>query len=136
MFWLLRNYKVSRYLRKIYFIGNVLALVVFEENLGYLVFVCFSQLQQAFTFSLADKLSLVFTVILLFGAFFFVFSFYFLVFRYLGKKSCYFTEFTYRELPGVIWKIIHCLTRNFIRGAIFCFLYYQYENQLVMLCSL
>lgn len=96
IFHILKNYRISQRIRKFHFLKTVIIIVIFQENLCFLVFICFSHIQHPFSFNFADKLSLTFTVLFLFGCFFFTFAFYFLVFRYLGKKSSYFTEFTYR----------------------------------------
>ena len=96
IFHLLRNYRISKYIRKFCFLSSTLAVAILESSLGYFIFVCLSHVLQSFSFKLVDKLSLSFTVIFLFSLFLFSFSFYILVFKYLGKQASYFNEFIYR----------------------------------------
>lgn len=90
-FHLLHKYRMSKYIRKFYFIKTVLAIAFLQENLAYFIFVCFSNLGHPFSFRLADKLSLSFTVISLFALLFFAFCFYLLIYKYLGKRASYFS---------------------------------------------
>ena len=134
LFQLLRKYRISKFLRRFYFIKTVLAVTVLEENLGYFVFICFSNISQlAFTFNMADKLSLGVTLLFLFCLCFFSFCFYFLTGKYLGKKASYFAESTYRENAGFSYKIIQLLLRNILRALAFFYFFQQYRIQLVLL---
>lgn len=134
LFYLIRNYSVSKYIRKFYFIKTILVISILEENLSYFVFVCFENLSQAFSFHIADKFSLIFTVLFLFSLVIFCLCFYLGVFRYLDKQAGYFAEFTYRESAGFLYKTLQILIRNFLRGMAFCFFHEQYKNQLIALC--
>ena len=98
LFHLLRKYgiRASKYFKKFYFLKTTLAVVLLEGNLAYFMFVCFLHLQVAFSFNLADKLSLSFTILLLFALVSFCFCFYLMLFRYLGKRASKFTENIYR----------------------------------------
>lgn len=133
LFWILSDYSISKYVRKYYFFKCILAIFLCEQNLGYFVFVCFSHIQNGFTFRFTDKLALIFTVLFMFCLIFFVFSFYLLVFIYLGKKSSHFIEFTFPSIAGFNCKTIQFLVRNILRSAIYYFFHYQYKNLLIAL---
>lgn len=84
---MLSRKRISRSLRVYYFVRVVLAQNLLEENLSYFVYVCFSHLSHPFTYALPDKISLAVTVIFLFCLIVFSFTFYFLICRYLKKRS-------------------------------------------------
>ena len=86
-----------------------------------------------FTFSMADRISLSFTVLFLFSLLLYTFCFFLLVPKYLKRKAGYFVEFTYRENAGYCYKIVSLLLRNLLRAAVFCFLHYQFKFQLHLL---
>lgn len=132
LFYFSRQSKISKYIRKFYFLKTTLVIVLLEGNLNYLVFVCFSHLRQAFSFNVADRLSLIFTSLFLFALVHFSLVFYILVFKYLGKNAGLFSDFAYRESAS-FWHKTSTLMRNFLRGVIFCFLEHHYTTQLIML---
>lgn len=91
IFHLVKRSRIRKFVKKFYFIKTVFAIAMLEENLGYFVFVCFSHLGHSFSFKLADKFSLGFTVILLFSLLIFVLCFYLLISEYLRKRATYFS---------------------------------------------
>lgn len=56
MFYLLKNYRISKVVRKFYFIKTALGVALLEMNLAYFTFVCFTHLNQSFSFCLWNKL--------------------------------------------------------------------------------
>lgn len=94
---------------------------------------CFNHLNHPFSFHLADKLSLAFTVLFLLSVIYFSLCFYSLICKYLSKKSTYFSERTFAKPPGFWYKTIQLLLRSVIRPVVFCFFHYQYRSQMVLL---
>ena len=123
LFLLLQQHKISQFLRKFYFIKSILLQTLIEGNLVYLVYVCFGHLSTAFHFRFADRLSLAFTVVFLWGIVLFSLTFYILVGRFLQSKACYFLYCYYRCTSGYFFITIKNLVRNFLRGATFYFLH-------------
>ena len=136
IFYCLQEYRVSKYIRKFYFIKSVLATALLEENLTYFIFVCFSHLNISFIFRLVDKISLVFTVLYLFGLILFSLCFYPLICQFLKKKSVYFSQHTFARLPGFWYKTMQLVIRGGLRAVVFCFYSHRYTSQLAMLIVL
>lgn len=134
LFHLTKQYRISKCVRRFYFIKTVFAIAMLEENLGYFVFVCFSHLGHSFSFKFADKVSILLSVFLLFCLVVFALCFYLLVAKYLRKKAVYFTEVTYRESAGFCYKALMLSTQSVLRAAIFYFFTYQYAHKLFALC--
>jgi hypothetical protein len=123
LFYLVKNYKVSKYLRKFYFIKTALLQILLEGNIVYFTYVCFGHLTTSFTFEFGDKISLFFTVLFLFLLVIFTFGFYPLMGSFLLKKSSYFLYSCYRCYPGYTYLSVKNLIRNFLRGTVFYFLH-------------
>lgn len=133
LFRILRKHRF-KFLKKFYFLKSNLTVALLEENLVYFVFVCFSQLQEAFDFSLADKISLIFTILFFFALTLFTFCFYLMLFRYLDERDRFFSEYTCKESAS-FWYRTFSLCRNFLRATIFCFFHNHYSIQLLMLSA-
>ena len=56
-----------------------------------------------------------------------------MVFKYLGQKATYFCDFTFRESAGFWYKTWYLSIRNLLRAVIFCFMHYQFREQLIFL---
>ena len=133
LFRVVRKYKIRKYIRKFYFLKTVLAMVLLEENLDYFVFVCFSHLQNSFSFKISDKLASIFTILFLCGLILFTCCFYMLTSKYLGRRAGCFADFTYRENAGFWYKTLCLIIRNLLRAKAFYFFHYQYVNLLLAL---
>ena len=133
LYLLLKNYKISHYLRRFYFFKTNLFQTLLEGNVIYFTYVCFGHFQTSFHFHFGDKVSLTFTTVFFGVIVLFTFTFYFLTGRYLGKKSKYFTSFVHRCNSGLFFLTFQNLIRNFLRGSVFFFLYYLYLEQLILL---
>ena len=96
IFYLLRKRRISKYLRKFYFIKCSLGVALLESNLEYFVFVCFMNINSSFSFNWANKFELSFAVLFLLSLLSYSFCFYMLMFKYLGKQASYFNDLTYR----------------------------------------
>lgn len=121
LFILLQKWKVSKYIRKYCFFKTTLIVISLESNLAYFVYICFLNLQNAFSFNLVDKISLSFTVIFLFVLFILGLTFSMLIFKYLGKQASYFNDSAYRESASFVYRSV-TLIRNILRGVIYSFL--------------
>lgn len=126
LFAMLSVNKISRFLRVYYFIRVVLAQNLIEENLSYFVYLSFSHLSHPFNYTLPDKISLVVTIFILFCLTVFSFTFYFLICRYLKKRSGLFVQNFYRSHSGICAIMIKSLCRSFLQGAAHFFLYNYY----------
>lgn len=112
----------------------MLIFTLFDQNLLYFVYVCFSHLEMSFTFKIADKISLIFTVFLLFGLLTFALNFYFLIGKYLRKSTRHFHNRLHRCFYSYIFLTIKNTSRSFVRGAIYFFLHHQYIEEVATLC--
>ena len=130
---MLSQKKISRFLRVYYFIRVILAQNLIEENLSYFVYLSFSQLSHAFTYTFPDKLSHVLTIVVLFFVVVFSFSFYFLINHYLKKRSGLMMQNFYRTHSGVCTIMIKNLCRSFLQGAAHFFLYNYYGTLITTL---
>ena len=133
LFHLLKEHRVSKFIRKFYFLKTTLVLVLWESNFTYFLYVCFSHLRHPFCFNFADKVSAAFTVVFLCTLLLFSFCFYLLISEYLGKKAGHFSEVTYRESAGFWYKTLQLSIRNLLRAVVFCFFQYNYAHQLALL---
>ena len=132
----MRKYRISRFLRKFYFIKSVLLQVLIEGNVVYFTYVCFGHLSTSFSFQFGDKVSLLFTVVFLFVVVVFTFAYYLLVGHFLQEKAGYFIYCYYRCNSGYFLLSTKNLIRNFLRGAVFYFLHEFYLQELSLLSSI
>lgn len=133
LFQFLRKYKVSIYLLKFYFIKTVLLQSLLEGNVAYFSFVCFGHIETSFSFKFGDKISLLFMMVFLWIIIIFSFTFYPLIGRYLEKRSSSFIQSIRGCNSGLFFISMRQLIRNFIRGAVFYFLYQYYAVELILL---
>ena len=98
-YWIFKaiyKFKVSILFRRYYFFTGTIIQILFEGNISYFTFCCFNHLGHSFSFSFADKLSLLFTVMFLFIVLMLSISFYFLIGHLYKKLSSYFIYCFYR----------------------------------------
>lgn len=96
-FHLIYNYKISILIRRFYFFTAALFQMLLEGNIAYFSFICFGNITAIpFSFSFFDKIALGITLLFFFIIITFIFSFYFLIGKYLQKQSCYFIYCYYR----------------------------------------
>lgn len=134
IFKLTWEYKISSLVRRFYFFKIALLQIILEGNLSYFVYLSFSHLSHAFSFTFFDKLSLIFTVIFLFGVLMFSIAFYLIIGKLLKKNSCYFIYCFYRCPSTFKFLTVNNLIRGFLRGSVHFFLYNYYGYQIVSLC--
>ena len=133
LFRTIREYKISVFFRRFFFFWIALLQILFEGNLSYFVYVCFGNLSLAFSFSFADKLSLIFNILFLFVLLLFSVTFYLLLGKFLRKKAGYFIYCFYRCLPGHFFLSFRAFMRGFLRGSIHFFLHNYYEWEIFSL---
>lgn len=133
LFLLIKNYKISRIIRPNYFIKTTILQCLFEQNISYFVYVCFSHLQISFCFWFYDKLSLSLTVLFLFCVTAFSLCFYYLISEYLKSHSTYFHIKIKRRLAGYSLLMFKNFARPFFRGSTYFFLNYFYGIEMLTL---
>ena len=126
LFIIIRNYKVSQYVRKYYFGKTVLLQTLVEGNVIYFVYVCFGHFSTSFSFQFGDKISLAFTLAFFLFITVSVFVFYSLAGEFLQQRAGYFIYNYYRCNEGLFVITVKNLVRNFLRGSIFYFLHEFY----------
>lgn len=126
LFLQLRQYKISQFLRKYFFIKATLFQTLLEGSVSYFVYVCLGNLELSFSFKFGDRLSLLFAVLFFWAVLLFSFAFYLLLGHYLRKRACYFIFCMYRSYEGHFYLTLRNLVRNLGRGAVFFFFHHLY----------
>ena len=121
--------------RRYYFFKSVLLQSLLEGNLPYFVYLSFSHLNHAFSFTFFDKLSLIFTLLFLIVVLLFSIAFYLMIGKSLKKTSCYFIYCLYRCASAFKFLTVNNLIRGFLRGSIHFFLHNYYGYQIASLCA-
>ena len=134
LFRVLSQYKISQHLRKFYFLKTIFAQTLIEGNVIYFTYVCFSHLGTSFFWRFGDKVSLVFTIVLLWGLILFTLVYYPLVGYFLRQKASYFIYCYYRCNSGYFFLNVKNLGRNFLRGAVFYFVDNFFLEEIALLC--
>ena len=136
IFRLIQKYQISLWIRPFYFLKEIIAKILIEENLAYFTYICFGTVQTSFSFCFQDKFYIIFTTIFLFILCIFCLTFYFFLKQYLKKKSQYFIDGLYYQNPSYILMIFCNLIRAFLRGTAHYFLYYQHHIEMLTLSCL
>ena len=132
-FYRITKNSVNKYFRGFYFLKTMIIFSLFDQNLSYLVYVCFSHLNMPFTFKFIDKISLLFTIFVLLCLLTFSLNIYFLTGKYLKKSTRHFHSRLHSCFPSYMFLTIKNSFRSFLRGAIYLFLHHQYTKEVAVL---
>lgn len=90
IFHMIKNYKISRLFRQFSFFKANLFKLLLEENIAYFSYICLGNMTELHSFDSNSKWFNLFSIMALFIIVTYCVIFYFIIGKYLGKRTSYF----------------------------------------------